>query len=98
MSTHEREPENQLLAALPPSELALLQPHLKPVTLTRGVVLQDAGGQIHHVYFPSRGMISLLAIMADGKAVETTAIGREGALGAHVGLGMLHIHTRAVVE
>jgi CRP-like cAMP-binding protein len=95
---HDAQPQNLLLAALPFSELSLLRQQLKPVTLTQGAVLQDPGERIQFVYFPVSGMISLLAVMSDGKAVETAAVGREGALGAHCGFGMFHVHTRAVVE
>src|SRR5579872_5124516 len=90
--------QNQLLAALPAPELSLLRSQLKPVILEQGSVLQDPEERAQFVYFPVRGMISLLAIMADGKAVETAAVGREGAVGAHSGFGMFHVHTRAVVE
>ena len=53
---------------------------------------------MQYVYFPLSGMISLLSVMRDGKAVETAAIGREGALGVHCGFGILHTNSRAVVE
>jgi CRP-like cAMP-binding protein len=43
-------------------------------------------------------MISLLAVMADGKAVETATIGREGGFGAMAGLGSHTTLTRAVVQ
>jgi CRP-like cAMP-binding protein len=61
-------------------------------------VLSEPGEEPERVYFPHIGMISLLAIMADGKAVETATVGREGVVGAMAGLG-LHIPlTRAVVQ
>jgi CRP-like cAMP-binding protein len=43
-------------------------------------------------------MISLLAIMADGKGVETATVGREGVVGAMAGLGLHLPLTRAVVQ
>ena len=95
---HNGQSHNQLLAALPASELPLLWTELKPVAFDQGSVLQDPGDRIQFVYFPTSGMISLLAMTSDGKAVETAAVGREGALGAHCGFGIFHVHTRAVVE
>jgi CRP-like cAMP-binding protein len=95
---HDAQPQNQLLAALPASELSLLRPQLKRVSLDQGAVLQDPDERVQYVYFPISGMISLLAVMSDGKAVETSAVGREGALGLHCGFGIFHVHTRAVVE
>jgi hypothetical protein len=78
---------NRLLAALLPADFSLLAPNLKDISLTQGDVLQEAGETIQHVYFPQSGMISLLAVMQDGRAVETATVGREGAAGAMSGLG-----------
>jgi len=78
---------NRLLAALSPADFSLLAPNLKDISLTQGDVLQEAGEAIKHVYFPQSGMISLLAVMQNGSAVETATVGREGAAGAMSGLG-----------
>ena len=90
--------QNRLLAALSASDYALLQPHLKEVPLDAGAVLQDQGERIQYVYFPLSGMISLLSVMRDGKAIETVALGREGALGLVFGLGTSYAFARAVVQ
>ncbi len=90
--------ENQLLAALSASDYSLLSPHLKEVRIEQGSVLQDHGERIQYVHFPLSGMISLLSVMRDGKAVETAVVGREGALGAHCALGIWHAYSRAVVQ
>jgi CRP-like cAMP-binding protein len=42
-------------------------------------------------------MISLLAVMGDGQAIETAIVGREGTVGAMSGLGPWHAASRAVV-
>jgi CRP-like cAMP-binding protein len=89
---------NRLLAALPTPDYSLLHAHLKEVALEQGHVLQDQGQRIQYVYFPLSGMISLLSVMRDGKAVETTAFGRDGTVGASYGLGASHSYTRAVVQ
>jgi CRP-like cAMP-binding protein len=90
--------ENQLLVALSASDYSVLRPQLKEVRMEQGDVLQDHGERIQYIYFPLSGMISLLSVMRDGKAVETAVVGREGALGAHCGGGMHHAHSRAVVQ
>jgi CRP-like cAMP-binding protein len=87
-----------LLAALRPADITLLDPHLKEVMLEQGTLLQEQGEIIDRVYFPHSGMISLLAVMRQGNAVETATIGREGAVGAMSGLGPRHAFTRAVVQ
>ena len=43
------------------------------------------------IYFPSGGMFSLLAVMRDGKAIETATVGREGVIGAMAGLGLYQV-------
>jgi CRP-like cAMP-binding protein len=90
--------QNRLLAALRPAELALLHPHLKHTALVQGALLQDKGERIERIFFPQSGMISLLAVMHQGNAIETATVGREGAVGAMSGLGPRHAFTRAVVQ
>jgi CRP-like cAMP-binding protein len=43
-------------------------------------------------------MVSLLAVMADGRAVETATVGKEGVVGGMAGLGLHKALTRAVVQ
>jgi len=61
-------------------------------------VLLEPGEPIEYVYFPQSGMISLLVITNDGDMIETSTIGREGALGLHRGLGARRSFTRASVQ
>ena len=89
---------NRLLEALAPADLSLLTPHLKDVTLEQGEVLQEHGERVEQVYFPHDGIISLLAVMRQGEAIETATVGREGAVGALSGLGPRRSHTRDVVQ
>ena len=89
---------NRLLGAIPASDYALLHRDLKEVALEHGSVLQDRGERIHYVYFPLSGMIALLSVMRDGKAVQTTAFGTDGMLGASYGLGTSHAFSRATVQ
>src|ERR1700680_4450222 len=90
--------QNQLLAALSGSDYGILRPHLKEIRLDRADVLQDHGERIQYVYFPLSGVISVLTVMRDGKAVETAAVGRDGALGAHCAFGILQANSRAGVQ
>ena len=94
----ESQGENELLTALSASDYLLLRPQLKQVALQQGDVLQAYGERIQHVLFPLGGMISILSVMQDGKAVETSVVGREGVLGAQCGLGISHAYSRAVVQ
>jgi CRP-like cAMP-binding protein len=89
---------NRLLASLPQSDRALLDPHLKETTFAARTVLHDAQDDIQQVLFPHSGMISILAVTDDGEAIETAVIGSEGALGALAGLGVRSALGRAVVQ
>jgi CRP-like cAMP-binding protein len=77
--------ENRLLKRMGADDFARLQPDLKKVTMTRATVVHRAGEPIEHVYFPLSGMVSVLALMRTGDAIETAIIGREGVVGAAVG-------------
>lgn len=89
---------NRLLASLGRGDFGRLSASLSDVSLAQGTLLYDAGDEVEHVYFPQAGMISLLAVMNDGKAVETATIGREGAVGAMAGFGPYLALDRAVVQ
>ena len=89
---------NRLLAALSLAESARLTPFLKTISLEQGVVLNEPGDEMESIIFPHSGMVSLLAIMKDGSAVETATIGREGVVGAMAGLGLHTTLTRSVVQ
>ena len=89
---------NKLLAALPRNDFQHLLSHLASVALAQGDVLYEAGAEVDEVYFPLSGMISLLVVMQDGKAIETATVGREGAVGAMSGLGLHTSKVRAVAQ
>lgn len=89
---------NRVLSQLAPADFSRLVPHLKDVPLERGQVLHDTGGEIEHVYFPHSGMVSIVVVMPDGETVETATIGREGAVGLAVGLGLHQARCRAIVQ
>jgi len=93
-----RNRRNRLLTMLAPADQALLEAHLEDVSFEVGAVLQEAGTPIDHVYFPHEGMISLLAVMADGQAIETATVGNEGVVGAMSDFGTRPSFTRAVVQ
>jgi CRP-like cAMP-binding protein len=89
---------NRLLSALQPHDFAVLSRHLKELHFEQSVVLQEAGTLVENIYFPQAGMISVLATMQEGAAVETATVGREGAIGIMAGLGSRRAAGRAVVQ
>jgi CRP-like cAMP-binding protein len=72
---------NQLLAALESDDFASIRPHLEIVSLHQRQVLYEAGDTIHHAYFPHDTVISLVAVMEDGRSAEMSLCGREGVSG-----------------
>ena len=90
--------DNKLLAALPRSQFNLLVPHLTVAAMAQGTVVYETGDEVDQVYFPHNGMFSLLAVMRDGKAIETATVGREGVIGAMAGLGLYTSLVRVVVQ
>ena len=84
---NQREPKNRILAALPEAELALIATEITPVDTYLGQTLHRAGDAIQRVYFPEVGIISAMAVMADGSVLEIGMIGAEGMVGASVALG-----------
>ncbi len=56
-------------------------PALVETSLSTGQVLFEPGDEVDAVYFPGSACISVVTIMEDGKAVETSTVGRESAVG-----------------
>jgi CRP-like cAMP-binding protein len=89
---------NRLLANLPRSEYDLVRPHLTVGPFGQATVLAEVGDEIDQIYFPLTGMISLLTILRDGKAIETSTIGRDGVFGAAAAFGLYKSKVRAIVQ
>jgi len=89
---------NRLLTTWPSETLAYLGPHLKQIALGQGTVLLEPGDEVDQIYFPQSGLISLLVVTSEGSTIETSTVGREGALGLNRGLGARRSFTRAIVQ
>ena len=74
---------NRLLDAMPHQSLERLRPLLEPVELVLGEPVPQDG----HVYFPLEGMISVVATMENGAAIEIGIVGREGVYSVSAILG-----------
>jgi CRP-like cAMP-binding protein len=89
---------NKLLSALPRDDFQLLLPNLTTIQFAQGTVLCEPGKEVDQVYFPLSGMVSLVVVMRDGKAIETATVGREGVVGAMSGLGLHTSWVRAIAQ
>ena len=74
-------PRNRLLLALSARNLKQLMSYLGLVRCQREQVLMDADSPLDYVYFPDSGVVSVLAVYANGDVIEMATIGREGCTG-----------------
>jgi CRP-like cAMP-binding protein len=90
--------QNHILAAFPTAEYERLAPHLELVPMPLGQVLCESGAQLHHVYFPTTAIISMLYVLEDGASAEIAVVGNEGILGISIFMGGETTPSRAVVR
>jgi CRP-like cAMP-binding protein len=81
MKTDANWPQNRLLLALPADNLQQLMPSLQRIDCRREQILVDADASLDHIYFPDSGVISVVAVYANGDIIEMATIGREGCSG-----------------
>jgi CRP-like cAMP-binding protein len=91
-------PRNRLLLALPPRNLKRLLPDVEHIHCHREQILLEADGSLDHVYFPDSGVISVLAVYANGSAIEMATIGREGCTGVQAVFGAKTSSIRLFVQ
>jgi len=73
--------QNSLLASLSAADFKELRPHLRAEELVYETVLVEAGNPLARVYFPHRGILSLVVRLKTGATVEAAMVGRDGAFG-----------------
>jgi CRP-like cAMP-binding protein len=91
-------PGNRLLLALPSRTLKQLMPELEHIPCQRGQVLMDADSSLDHVFFPDSGVVSVVAVYADGSIIEMATIGREGCTGMQAFFGAKASSVRLLVQ
>jgi CRP-like cAMP-binding protein len=91
-------PRNRLMLALPSRDLKRLMPELEQVRCQREQVLMDADSSLHHIFFPDSGVVSVLAVYANGSVIEMATIGREGCTGMQAFFGAKTSSVRLLVQ
>jgi CRP-like cAMP-binding protein len=91
-------PLNRLLLALPVDDLEKLIPKLEHIACQREQVLLDADGSLDYIYFPDSGVISVVAVYANGDIIEMATIGREGCSGLQALFGAKSSSVRLLVQ
>jgi CRP-like cAMP-binding protein len=89
--------KNRILRQLSADELKSVQPWLTLMELQPSTVLHEPGEPIERVYFPLSGMISLLAVMQSGEAIETGIVGADGVVGGDAAING-HIFGQMTVQ
>jgi CRP-like cAMP-binding protein len=89
---------NRLLAALPAADFELLSASLTLVSLSLKQTLLEADEPIKAAYFVETGMVSYLAYLAGGEAIEVGIIGPEGMVGMPLILGVDSAPAGAIVQ
>lgn len=89
---------SNLLGALRERDRALLEPHLTECRMTVGTSIYEPGEVVRHAYFPRGAALAVFLVpMENGEVVETTMVGREGALGGIVSQGSIPAYARSCV-
>jgi len=89
---------NRLLLALPAPDLQQLIPQLEHIRCDREQVLMDADSSLDHVFFPDSGVVSVVAVYANGSIIEMATIGREGCSGVQAILGAKRSSVQLLVQ
>src|ERR1700732_4286504 len=98
MTAISNSPRNRLLLALPSSNLQQLMPELEHIRCQREQVLMDADSSLDHVFFPDSGVVSVVAVYADGSIIEMATIGREGCTAVQAVFGAKSSSVRFLVQ
>jgi CRP-like cAMP-binding protein len=91
-------PRNRLLLALPPRNLKRLLPELERIPCEREQVLLDADSSLDAVFFPDSGVVSVVAVYADGSIIEMATVGREGCTAIQAVFGAKKSSVRLFVQ
>jgi CRP-like cAMP-binding protein len=98
VNTSSNWPHNRLLLALPSRNLKRLMPQLEQIPCQRAQILMDADSALDHVFFPDSGVVSVVAVYADGSVIEMATIGREGCSGVQAVLGAKRSSVQLLVQ
>jgi CRP-like cAMP-binding protein len=91
-------PRNRLLLALPPRNLKRLLPELERIPCEREQVLLDADSSLDAIFFPDSGVVSVVAVYADGSIIEMATVGREGCTATQAVFGAKKSSVRLFVQ
>lgn len=91
-------PGNRLIKGLDPEDRDALLGIATPVEFALGHVFNEPDDLVEQLHFIDSGFCSSVAVLEDGRTVETVMIGREGVLGTVASVVPHHAHTRSVAQ
>lgn len=80
--------KNEILNSMSVEAFGRLAPDLERVDFPQATPVYSAYEKISHVYFPEGAMASIFATTSDGHSAEIGVVGREGAAGLSVLMGV----------
>lgn len=89
---------NHFLDSLSASDQAALEPALSRIELERDRMLVDVGEPVPMVWLPIASIVSVVAVVKDGRSMETRTIGRESGFGLLHALGSRISFERVMVQ
>lgn len=75
---------NQILAALPPEERAIVRSHARLIHIPAGEALIRPSEPISAVFLPERGVVTYVNALSTGQNAAVAMVGREGVVGGGV--------------
>ena len=73
-------------------------PELERIRCDREQILMDADSPLDHVFFPDSGVVSVVAVYADGSIIEMATVGREGCASAQAVFGATTSSAQLLVQ
>jgi CRP-like cAMP-binding protein len=73
-------------------------PELEQIRCQREQILLDADSSLDHVFFPNSGVVSVVAVYANGSVIEMATIGREGCTAVQAFFGAKRSSVRLFVQ
>ena len=61
--------DNLWIAALSPADRKRIEPHLHEKVFAQAQMLYDAGEEVDEIWFPMKGVVSLMTILDDDRMI-----------------------------
>lgn len=95
---NEISPGNLLIATLAPDDREPLLAQMTETEFAQGHVFHEPGDTIEHIHFIQTGIASCVAVLQDGRTVETLMVGYEGVAGVVAATVPNQAYSRAVAQ